>query len=519
MVYPELCFLCLSQEDTAQCNQCKNVVACNQHIKNHKSSQGTCFPFRVEQTSETGRNLVATRNIKQGETILVEFPEVVGPYTRSKAQCLNCFKLIDNNSKTDCVECRFPVCNEECARGRNHEDECELFKSVGFQAVVDSDKEDEFDPQYSAVTVLRLLRAMDREEEMQSVDSNNNMEEFRNNTGMIGTLMDHNEDRETENKDIWAYETKFILKFIQQCKLGQRYPDERIRKAAGILATNGLSLELPATGYGRGVAIFPIYIMMNHSCMSNTQTFNHEDSSLQVVSQVDIDAGQEITTQYIDTDKPTMIRRQMLQQKWFFNCQCPRCSDPTECGSNMSTLLCLETSCDGSVVPSNPLDDISNWECMKCGAMKCLEDVQSLLERATQQIGNPPHGSESLFDHYEEVLCFLSLIFHPHHHLIMYVKQKLAMMYGNTDPFCMWDMDRSAKQRKVQLCMDVIDGMAQSVSKTLQTTIMLELTKAKVAIAREDFSTGQLSEEGLQAALLQNKAMLRYLATLTEKTY
>ena len=48
---------------------------------------------------------------------------------------------------------------------------------------------------------------------------------------------------------------------------------------------------------------------------------------------------------------------------------------------------------------------------------------------------------------------------------------------------------------------------------------MLELTKAKVAIAREDFSTGQLSEEGLQAALLQNKAMLRYLATLTEKTY
>ena len=55
MVYPELCFLCLSQEDTAQCNQCKNVVACNQHIKNHKSSQGTCFPFRVEQTSETGK--------------------------------------------------------------------------------------------------------------------------------------------------------------------------------------------------------------------------------------------------------------------------------------------------------------------------------------------------------------------------------------------------------------------------------------------------------------------------------
>jgi len=457
MVYPAPCILCSSQEDTDQCDQCEHSYECKHLNKYHESNQDSCFPFRVEQAPETGRYLVATRKIKQGETILVETPEVVGPYTRSKAQCLNCFKLIDNNNKSDCVECRFPVCNEECARGDNHKDECELFKSVGLRAVVDLEEVKEFDPKYSPVTVLRLLRAMEREEKMQRVDSNNNMVECKSNTGMIHTLMDHNADREAEHQDVWNFEAQFIVQVIQTCKLGGRYPEETVRKAAGILATNGISLQLPATGYGKGVAVFPMYAMMNHSCIPRTETYYHDDYSLQVVAKVDIDDGQEITTQYIDTDKPTMIRRQMLQQKWFFNCQCPRCSDPTECGSNMSTLLCLEVNCGGSVVPSNPLDNKSNWECLKCGAMTCSDNVQILLERAAQQIG------KSLVDNFEKVLGSLSLQLHPHHHLIMYVKQKLAMMYGNTDTYCMWDMDRSTKQRKVQLCMDVMDCMAQVV--------------------------------------------------------
>ena len=42
--------------------------------------------------------------------------------------------------------------------------------------------------------------------------------------------------------------------------------------------------------------------------------------------------------------------------------------------------------------------------------------------------------------------------------------------------------------------------------------MLSELTKTKVAIAREDFSQGLLSEAGLQAVLMQNKFLMLYIA-------
>ena len=42
--------------------------------------------------------------------------------------------------------------------------------------------------------------------------------------------------------------------------------------------------------------------------------------------------------------------------------------------------------------------------------------------------------------------------------------------------------------------------------------MLSELTKTKVAMAREDFSQGLLSEAGLQAVLMQNKFLMVYIA-------
>ena len=91
MINNHSCFLCLSTEDIDQCNKCGNIFSCKQHLKTHITGSDTCYPYRVQYDCEMGRYLVATRNIKQGETILHEDPLVLGPYTRSKPQCLNCF--------------------------------------------------------------------------------------------------------------------------------------------------------------------------------------------------------------------------------------------------------------------------------------------------------------------------------------------------------------------------------------------------------------------------------------------
>ena len=50
----------------------------------------------------TGRILVATRHIRRGELIFKERPAVVGPYSRTRPQCLTCFRTFDQHHVYTC---------------------------------------------------------------------------------------------------------------------------------------------------------------------------------------------------------------------------------------------------------------------------------------------------------------------------------------------------------------------------------------------------------------------------------
>ena len=268
------------------------------------------------------------------------------------------------------------------------------------------------------------------------------------------------------------------------------------------------------------------------TCFSrcNTKTVINDDHSIQVIAQADIEAGQEITNQYMKADKPTIYRRPFLRQKWFFDCCCPRCSDPTERGSNLSSLLCPRRKCGGSVVPSRPLDNNSDWSCLSCGAITFLDKVQTVLEEAAELIASPAQ-EEGVVEHYERIIHQLSSQLHPYNHLLIDIKQRLALLYGNVAQYSMGNMGRPEKQRKLQLCMEVMDclGKVRIIMYIIKLMVpfaqvetsgytpwrvkmLAELTKTKVAIARENFSRGLLSEAGLKAVLMQNKFLLTYIA-------
>jgi hypothetical protein len=71
---------------------------------------------------------------------------------------------------------------------------------------------------------------------------------------------------------------------------------------------------------------------------------------------VKIEKGSEIYITYTHTLNPTLLRRDYLKQCKFFDCICSRCSDPTELGTNMSSLKC--NKCDpGLIMSSNPLGE------------------------------------------------------------------------------------------------------------------------------------------------------------------
>ena len=77
----------------------------------------------------------------------------------------------------------------------------------------------------------------------------------------------------------------------------------------------------------------------------------------------DIMAGESITLSYVDTLKPTPLRREQLHRDKKFWCECARCIDPTEFGSNCSALSCPK--CKGPVLPGGD-NDGESWACNDC---------------------------------------------------------------------------------------------------------------------------------------------------------
>ena len=209
------CFLCLTQKDVIACEKCKDIFYCHNHKTNHVSQSGSCVPFKVEYDPEIGRYLVATRKIKQGELIRFESPIVIGPCTRSKPQCLECFKKVNWNKSYRCSKCRFPLCSKECEEGKYHKTECDLLNSAGYKA--EDWQIDEFYPAYSAITVLRLLLLLERRSKFRELGKDNRKQ--MNSDGMWDHMMDHNEERKVEQPEAWKFEKEFIVNFIHKVRI------------------------------------------------------------------------------------------------------------------------------------------------------------------------------------------------------------------------------------------------------------------------------------------------------------
>merc|ERR1719234_2390737 len=160
------CFLCLGPA-TEECRRC-DASLCVLHTSAHILPGGACSPVRVQYDCEIGRYLVATRPVQAGELLISELPLVIGPYTRSKAQCLGCCRLISPTTSPSkaftCPSCHFPLCGPACQQSRWHRDECQLFKEADWQA--DVSRFDQYDSQYCAVATLRMLLVMEKEEAM-----------------------------------------------------------------------------------------------------------------------------------------------------------------------------------------------------------------------------------------------------------------------------------------------------------------------------------------------------------------
>jgi len=406
------CFYC-GGEGERTCPDCP-VRSCPGHLGLHTRG-GACQLWTVAQVEGAGRGLLASRNIQAGEVVLRDWALVEGPLEAPGAPACTVCLQAGEGEVAECKECRLPLCKSR-SKGCSglHKRECEVLAGGGNQVGM-SDL-------YTMVAVVRLVWQAERDPAIRA---------------MLDPLMDHREGEEEEGR-------RRIATFLAKRGL----EEETVLRLLGVLQTNGVTSQ-SVGGVPRAHALYPVFSITNHSCVSNTR-HGREGEAFCLVATTDIPQGAQVTTSYNSTSLGTIVRRPQFRRLWHFDCSCPRCSDPGELGTLASALTC--SSCPGHLLPQLPLDYSSQWSCARCGATKSSTEAEEITLKARQLEEAGRGGVEEL----EASLHQLVQIVHPRHYTAMQVKRMLCLMYGNCASHRLDTMKEKDLKRKAELCREYI---------------------------------------------------------------
>ena len=87
----------------------------------------------------------------------------------------------------------------------------------------------------------------------------------------------------------------------------------------------------------------------------------------------------------------TLRRQFLLQNQWYFSCECRRCQDPTECDTMGNSIICTFCKNDGDakhfMLPKNPRDQESEWICRDDSShVSQAKDVKALIAKIEANI-------------------------------------------------------------------------------------------------------------------------------------
>ena len=103
--------------------------------------------------------------------------------------------------------------------------------------------------------------------------------------------------------------------------------------------------------------IFVTASMLNHKCFkANSRPSFGSNHQMKIVATQEIEAGQEISTPYLEPFHTNLQRRAILLRGKSFECSCERCSDPKEFGTFSSCPKCQFCNGNGYLVTLNSLN-------------------------------------------------------------------------------------------------------------------------------------------------------------------
>ncbi|XP_041982350.1 SET domain-containing protein SmydA-8 [Aricia agestis] len=446
---------------------------------------GICH-YSVSQNDKYGRYLTAKKDIERGEVIFSDLPVVVGPKPDTPPLCLGCYCPVE---QTVCSHCSWPICSPACEQDPHHQLECEIFQAsnVKFQNV-----EDWTAPatQLDCITPLRLLLAKEKDPIRWQKE--------------VDTLESHTEER--KKRPTWEVDEVNIVNFLRDhCKLGDRFSKELVQKVCGILEVN--AVEIPSRGGFSIRAVYPRLALAAHSCVPNlVHTILQNNYQVQVRAAIPIKSGEALHLCYTHALTPTIFRREYLMESKFFACECPRCADPTELGTHLSTLKC--NKCDNGVILStNPLDNDAEWQCTEknCGfktSGAAMKKMLSVVQQEIDQVDAIEPGPKAI-EMREQLLNKFKSVFHPRHSLLLSVKHSLAQLYGRVEEYSIDELPDLMLERKAGFCRLVLQALDVILpgDSRMRGMMLYELHAPLMFMARNEYSAGLINKDKLKDKL------------------
>ncbi|XP_030026011.1 SET domain-containing protein SmydA-8 [Manduca sexta] len=488
------------------CGGCKQVYYCSRPHQKLGWKEGhkfKCCAFKIQHTDTLGRHMVATRDIKQGEMILKEKPAVIGPRITSPVHCLACGKKLEPLDSTydfyKCTTCQWPMCGPECEKADVHKPECKAMSDSKYQSNIKYEFPDKVEAAYCVISPLRVL-LMKQTDPLQ----------YEN----IMNLESHLDER--INTPLYVVLKANLVTFITHV-LGMPFDEETILKVASIFDTNSFDVRSPIRKT-RLRAIYLIASMMDHSCKPNTKhIFLGDEHHLAVYATVPIAKGELITATYTQSLWGTLDRRKHLKSNKWFDCECERCKDQTELGTNLGNIYCSVCNGPGSenrpsrgamLYSTNPLDEFAPWKCAICdhsilsrqmvwGNNALKQDLNKLKSKGPQE--------------FEEFIEKYSQILHPSNHLVVQAKLALTQIYGNYKGYTLSEISDSLLKRKIDLChelLEIADKLEPGWSK-FRGTLLLDLQAAMAVETKREFEAGKLTKAGAQDQLMESMVLLQ----------
>ncbi|KAI5754356.1 hypothetical protein M8J77_007961 [Diaphorina citri] len=449
--------------------------------------------YRIERNDKVGRYMIADKDLAGGDTVLTEYPAVIGPKVDSPVICLTCFTPL--NARVLCSKCGWPVCNETCGKASLHADgECSIFAAnkIKFQPPEDLAMPN---PQYECITALRLLLLRDKDKAKWDE---------------VLRMESHCEKRKL-NEEFWNAEKVNIVEFVRiRCKMDS-FAEDLIHKICGILEVNCFEVRSADGFMGRG--LYTLTALMSHNCVANTthSVIPPDNYKIIVRTTTEVKKNQELYSSYTFSLHPTLVRRANLSYSKYFDCDCARCADPKELGTHMSSLKC--TKCDpGLVLSTNPLDGAAPWKCTDCEFQLSgnqLERINAVIEKEIESLNHIE--PDRVIEESERLLRQYKSVLHPNHAFLTILKHSLVQFYGRSDGYTYEDLPDILLERKANLCKDIliVIDVVEPGKTRLRGLMLFEQHIPQMLYAQSRYRYGELTGKKLKDELENVRDVLK----------